>query len=53
MKQSNKAPIALIVLLAAASFIIPNVQGEQLEVRVATGTDLFPIPNLIIPADVP
>jgi len=50
VKQSNKAPIALIVLLAAASFIIPNVQGEQLEVRVATGTDLFPIPNLIIPS---
>ena len=50
MRQSKKTPIALIVLLAAAGFIIPNVQGEQLEVRVATGTDLFPIPNLIIPS---
>jgi len=50
VRQSKKTPIALIVLLAAAGFIIPNVQGEQLEVRVATGTDLFPIPNLIIPS---
>lgn len=37
-----------MVLLAAASLIIPNVRNEQLEVRLATRTDLFPIPNLIV-----
>ena len=50
MKQSKKTPIALLLLLAVASLIIPNVQGQQLEVRVATGTDLFPIPNIILPS---
>ena len=50
MKQSKKTPIALMLLLAVASLIIPNVQGQQLEVRVATGTDLFPIPNIILPS---
>ena len=50
MKQSKKTPIALMLLLAVASLIIPSVEGQQLEVRVATGTDLFPIPNIILPS---
>jgi len=50
VKQSKKTPIALIVLLLAASLIVPNVGGEQLEVQIATRTDLFPIPNIILPS---
>ncbi|HEY7796438.1 MAG TPA: ABC transporter permease, partial [Microbacteriaceae bacterium] len=50
MKQSKKSSIALTLLTFLGMLVVPAVAGEQIEIRIATKTDLFPIPNLIFPA---
>jgi simple sugar transport system permease protein len=50
MKQSKKTPIALALLTFLAILIVPAVGDDDIEIQIATRTDLFPIPNLIFPA---
>ena len=50
MKQSKKTPIALTLLTFLAILIVPAVSDDDIEIQIATRTDLFPIPNLIFPA---
>lgn len=50
MKQSKKSSIALTFLAILGLLIVPAVAEEQIEIRIATSTDLFPIPNLIFSA---
>ena len=50
MKQSKKTPIALAILTFLTALILPAVAGDDIEIQIATKTDLFPIPNLLFPA---
>jgi simple sugar transport system permease protein len=50
MRQSKKTPIALAILTLLAILIVPAVSDDDIEIQIATRTDLFPIPNLIFPA---
>ncbi len=50
MKQSKKTPIALAILTFLTALIVPAVAGDEIEIQIATKTDLFPIPNLLFPA---
>jgi simple sugar transport system permease protein len=50
MKQSKKSSIALTFLAILGMLIVPAVAEEQIEIRIATSTDLFPIPNLVFAA---
>lgn len=50
MKQSKKTSVALALLTFLAAFIVPAVADDQIEIQIATKTDLFPIPNLIFAA---
>lgn len=50
MKQSKKSSIALAILTFLSVLIVPAVANDEIEIQVATKTDLFPIPNLVFPA---
>jgi len=50
VKQSKKTPIALAILTFLTALIVPAVAGDEIEIQIATKTDLFPIPNLLFPA---
>ena len=50
MKQSKKTPIALALLTFLTVLIVPAVAGDDIEIQIATKTDLFPIPNLVFAA---
>ena len=50
MKRSKKTPIALALLTFLTVLIVPAVAGDEIEIQIATKTDLFPIPNLVFAA---